>query len=68
MSARKTSDPKPPVNLVVRALRQGFRRAGRAWSETGTVISTNEFTEEQLAAILAEKMLVVSSVDDETTR
>jgi hypothetical protein len=68
MAAKKTPDPKPPVNLVVRALRHGFRRAGRAWSETGTTICTSEFSEEQLAAILDEPMLVVSSAGDETSR
>lgn len=49
--------------LKVTSSQDGFRRAGRAWSTTPTVIALSEFTEEQLAALKDEPMLSVRLVD-----
>lgn len=46
--------------LVVRALKAGFRRAGRAWPAEEVTVSTDEFTEGELAQLLTEPMLVVA--------
>lgn len=48
--------------LSVRAVREGFRRAGRAWSVEPVTVAAAEFTPEQLAQILAEPLLVVAEV------
>lgn len=45
--------------LVVRALKAGFRRAGRAWPAEEVTVSTDEFTGIELEQLLAEPMLVV---------
>ena len=47
--------------LRVTAKRDGFRRAGRAWSGT-TEVPVSELTEDQVAALKAEPMLVVEEV------
>lgn len=43
-------------------LQPGFRRAGREWPAGETTLSVDDITEEQLAAIKAEPMLIVSAV------
>lgn len=48
--------------IAVRALRAGFRRGGRAWSDVETVVAVAEFSDEQLAQIEAEPLLVVREV------
>lgn len=47
--------------ITVTARRAGFRRGGRAWAGTPTTVAASEFTREQLAAIEAEPMLIVTS-------
>ncbi len=57
----KAGEKKQGPMLRITAKRDGFRRAGRPWS--GTVeVSASEFTEEQLAALKAEPMLVVEEI------
>lgn len=48
--------------LIVTAKVEGFRRAGRAWSREPKTVSIDEFTPEQVEALLAESMLDVSVV------
>lgn len=48
-----------PTHLVVRAVTEGFRRAGRAWSTQETTVPIGEFSEQQIEALLAEPNLVV---------
>lgn len=68
----KATEPAPRVDagegtvdgvkvsrLQVRALKAGFRRAGRAWPAEETTVSVDEFTAEQIEQLLAEPMLVV---------
>jgi hypothetical protein len=45
------------MKLSITSKREGFRRAGRAWSEAPTVVDSKDFTKAQLAAIDAEPML-----------
>lgn len=49
----------PEATLTVTAKREGFRRAGRAWSVAATTVPAAELSEEQRAALLAEPMLDV---------
>lgn len=44
----------------VRALRDGFRRGGRAWSKQAEIVNAADFTAEQLAQIQSEPLLVVT--------
>jgi hypothetical protein len=48
--------------VVIRALREGFRRAGVAHSATPVQHADGTFTAGQLAALRAEPMLVVDTV------
>jgi hypothetical protein len=48
--------------LEVTSSQAGFRRAGRAWSTTPTVIKLSDFTEVQLRQIAGEPMLTVKPV------
>lgn len=53
--------------LKVTSSQDGFRRAGRAWSTTPTVIALSEFSQEEFAALEAESTLSIRLVrlDDE---
>jgi hypothetical protein len=53
--------------LKVTSSQDGFRRAGRAWSTTPTVIALSEFSRADLAALEAESTLSIRLVrlDDE---
>ena len=51
--------PAAALALTICSKVHGFRRAGRAWSTTAEIVSANEFTEEQVEALLAEPMLDV---------
>uniref|UniRef100_A0A0S6YZI7 Mu-like prophage FluMu N-terminal domain-containing protein n=1 Tax=Mizugakiibacter sediminis TaxID=1475481 RepID=A0A0S6YZI7_9GAMM len=45
--------------ITVTAKRDGFRRAGRAWSTAPTTVPADAFDTDQLAALHREPMLVV---------
>lgn len=64
---KAAAKPIEPVvtHLQVRALSNGFRRAGRAWSTQDETVSVDEFTDEQVAQLLADPMLVVLPIADE---
>lgn len=51
--------------LKITALREGFRRAGRAWPTAGEIIDTKDFTREQIDALKSEPMLQVSEPKEE---
>jgi len=62
MAAKKQTPPPTPgqtADLIITSARNGFRRAGRAWSTTPTRIDPAEFTPEQLAQLHAEPMLTI---------
>lgn len=52
-----------PTLLHVRALQDGFRRAGRAWPAAGVVVAVADFTPLQLAQIVADPGLVVTPAE-----
>jgi hypothetical protein len=47
--------------LSVRSVQESFCRAGRCWTQEVQVVALSEFTEEQVAALLGEKNLVVEA-------
>lgn len=51
--------------LSVTSSREGFRRAGRAWSKEATVVKLSDLNEEQIAQIKGEAMLTVAEVEVE---
>lgn len=55
-------DEVAPTHVQVRALANGFRRAGRAWSTEAETVSIDEFSDEQLEQLVAEPMLSVTFV------
>lgn len=50
--------------LRVAARRDGFRRAGRAWSAAETVVDAADLKSEQVAALKADPMLIVTEDAD----
>ena len=58
-------DLAPADYLVVTARRAGFRRAGREWPATPTVVATADFSADQLAALRSDPNLVVVPVKQE---
>lgn len=46
-------------SLIVSAKAENFRRSGRAWSKAETTVSIDEFTADQVEALLGEPMLNV---------
>jgi len=56
-----TSGASEPVvrSLIVSSRIDGFRRSGRPWSRTAETVSIDDFTEDQVKALLAEPMLDV---------
>ena len=53
------------MGILIASKRDGFRRAGVEHSSTPTLYADNHFTDEQLAALEAEPLLVVHHVEDE---
>lgn len=46
--------------IIVKATRDGFRRAGHSFNREGTVLEVASLSKDQLEAIKAEPMLVVA--------
>lgn len=64
-SAKQPAAGIPPREfVVVVSTREGFRRAGRAWSCTPTRVARDELSEEAFAALRAEPLLVVTTVSE----
>ena len=53
------------MGILITSKRAGFRRAGIEHPDTPTLYDDAKFTEEQLAALEAEPMLIVQHVDGE---
>lgn len=53
------------MGILIASKRDGFRRAGVEHPSTPTLYADDRFTDEQLAALEAEPMLVVHHVEDE---
>ena len=54
----KNSEPVAKA-LIVSAKAEGFRRAGRRWTAEAQTVSVDEFSQEQIEALLGEPMLDV---------
>lgn len=54
---------KPVPGLRVRALVDGFRRAGRAWSAQAVEVPAAEFTKAQIEQLRDEPQLVVADCE-----
>lgn len=50
------------THIIVTAEKEGFRRAGRAWSKVPTQVPVDEFNEAQIEALVGEPMLDVAFV------
>ena len=51
------------MGILITSKRAGFRRAGIEHPDTPTLYEDAKFTDEQLAALEAEPMLIVQRVD-----
>jgi hypothetical protein len=56
-------DPPNATHVLVRALHDGHRRAGRAWTAAEQRVSVEEFTDGQLQALTDDPRLVVAFAD-----
>lgn len=63
------ADQKPKIQKIpglrVRALVDGFRRGGRAWTAEAQDVAASEFTKAQIAALKDEARLVVTDIEIE---
>lgn len=50
------------THVQVKSLRDGFRRAGRAWSTSPELVPIDEFSDEQIEQLATEPMLSVTFV------
>ncbi|HRQ57658.1 MAG TPA: hypothetical protein PLN31_09575 [Azoarcus taiwanensis] len=50
------------THLHVRALRDGFRRCGRAWPAAGVEVPAEDFSDEEITRLLNEPLLAVMPV------
>lgn len=62
--AKPKSPPDAATALSVTARRDGFRRAGRAWSVQPTTVPLAELSDDQVAQLRAEPMLTVEDVTE----
>mgnify|MGYP003608860135 CR=1 FL=1 len=53
------------MGILITSKRAGFRRAGIEHPDTPTLYADEKFTDEQLAALESEPMLIVQHVDGE---
>lgn len=61
-----SATPEPiTTHLLIRANRDGFRRAARPWTAAPTLVEIGEFDEAQVLALLAEPMLDVVAMTAE---
>lgn len=61
VGGKKSGEPVATA-LIVSSKVEGFRRAGRPWSREAQTVSIDEFSLEQIEALLAEQMLAVTVV------
>lgn len=57
--AAKTDKPLVAKALTVSAKMEGFRRAGRRWTAEAQTVDIDDFSQEQIEALLGEPMLDV---------
>lgn len=61
----KTAASGSPTAYLISSRKEGFRRAGRAWSQTPELIAAAELSEEMLDALFDEPMIRIECVFDE---
>lgn len=69
-AAPQDAPEKPPAqakeveltHVEVRSVSARFRRAGRTWTQVAEVVAKADFSPEQLAALKAERALIVRDV------
>ena len=61
-SKKQTAAAARPTHLSVTAVRDGFRRAGRAWPARPTLVAVADLTAEQLEQLEAEAALDTPSL------
>ena len=60
-AAPQAVTPPPPMTFTIRCARRiGIWRAGRFWAAEPTTVSPEDFTDEQLAQIAAEPLLIAT--------
>lgn len=64
---KETKEAKKAKALSIKSSREGFRRAGRAWSKEATTVPLSELTKEQIKQIRCEPMLDVTDVEIDAT-
>ena len=60
--AQGKCNAEAPTHIVVKAQREGFARAGRRWSAEATTVPIDDFSPEQIEALMGEPMLDVAFV------
>lgn len=63
-SLGEPQDDLVAVAVIVTSRREGFRRAGRAWSKTPTTVPIDELSEDDLQKLHAEPLLSVAYLAD----
>lgn len=58
----KAAEPVIHAGLRITARREGFRRAGRAWSKSAIDVRVADFTLDQIEQLLAEPLLDVTEI------
>lgn len=51
--------------LIIKSLRDGYRRAGIAFGRAGVIVETDDLTEQQIEAIQGDPNLKTSAAPDE---
>lgn len=59
----KAAGKKPDAMVRIRAARDGFRRAGRAWSREPVEVSLAELSAVQIALLEAEPLITIEPVE-----
>lgn len=57
--AAQAAQAQTKTFISVVSKKEGFRRGGRAWSETPTIVDASDFTEAQQAQLANEMMLII---------
>ncbi len=58
----RANGPDPVIGLRISAAREGFRRAGRAWSRQPTDVPLADLSDDQVAMLRAESLLTVEEI------
>lgn len=62
MADNDKTPPKMVTALRITSLREGFRRAGHAWSVSPTIVYPGGLSKDEIALLKKETMLLVEEV------